>query len=86
MANLDVYGSRWPVSMSTNHFINLIPAIRIYPVHDKAVGCQQTQAIGFFNRLQGPDPGIDLLLAEPGLKRLNTAIPKGYLHVVPVRN
>jgi hypothetical protein len=76
----DTDGWRRPAGAIANHIGNSAYAVRVNPVDDKAIWCQQPQALALFDRLQRPYPGIDLLLAEIRLQGLNTLIPNGRLH------
>ena len=46
------------------------------PVYDEAVWRQQAQHGVPFDRLQGPDPGIELLLRQFGLQDADALVPK----------
>jgi hypothetical protein len=47
------------------------------PVDDKAVWGKQTQFIRRFNRLQGPDPGIEILFRQIAFQCPKALFPKG---------
>ena len=59
---------------------DLVQTVAVHPVHDKAVGRQQSDDLGLLDSLQGPDPGVELLFGQVGPQLLDAAAPERRLH------
>ena len=50
------------------------------PVEDELVGCQQTQAGVVLDRLQGADPGVELLGGQLAFQMVQALLPERVFH------
>ena len=80
LADFYTDGAGRPVRLAVDDLVDALAAVGIYPVNDKTIGRQQTQPLGFFDRLQGAQVHVDLLFAEIRFKSLYALIPEGSLH------
>ncbi len=55
---------------------NSLQVVLLQPVDDEAIGRQQPQLVTVLDRLQRPNPGVELLLGQLCLQDAKTVVPQ----------